>query len=214
MLTAKLSSLVESFSDLDIEEQEAIADEVNILLSNTPYEDIHCESVSQDKEHKITYMEFSDTSSGDSVTLAFFVDEDGLPVVCFAEDIDDGDDEITVMDLIELEPTIENGMIVFNDMSWFDIAIIEFMFAGEPEKPEEIQEAFLTVIRGGKKVKKKIIRKKRKKRLSAKRRMGIRKAVRLRRLKKAQTQRKRARSLKLRARSRLKNKPKGQRVVG
>lgn len=183
---------------------------INERLSELGFEGITAEDIQIDAETKAVEVTFTDDES--ELLAVFFVDEELGPVVTVIEDEQElEDDEISV---IQLDAPVINGMIDFNNgISWLSEDDIEEILTFGADS-DEIEERAIFVIRGGKKVKKKIIRKKRKKRLNAKRKMAIRRAVRKKRAKKAQIQRKRKRSLKIRKRANLKNKPKKTRVVG
>jgi hypothetical protein len=89
----------------------------------------------------------------------------------------------------------------------------------EPLKTEAVEtptdalwERSLVVVRGGKRVKLGVVRKRKKKRLTSKQKAGILKGVRKRKSKKGQIARTRKKSLKLRKRLNLKTKPKNTKL--
>jgi len=86
---------------------------------------------------------------------------------------------------------------------------------GESKKITRTDEMMKTVIRGGKKIRVPVVRKRRKKRLTAKQKMGVRKGTMKRKAHKSQIARSRKKSLKIRKRSNLKTgTPKGYKVQG
>ena len=221
-------NLVESIFKI-IEELGPIALPASISqhLHNLDYTEINAVEVDEDLEDQTTTVIFTD-EDGNELVAVFFTDEELGPVVTVVEhEFETEDDEHEV---IQLHGAVvkEDGLIDFaGDLSWLDEETLESIFTWDEsddeddswitdsdDSIEDIEERTVTVIRGGKKVRKKIVRKKRKKRLSAKRKAGIRKAVKKRRVKRVQTQRKRKRSLKIRKRAKLKRKPKNLRVVG
>lgn len=187
------------------------ADNMEERIWELGFEDIEVEEVSVDHEDKIAHVLFTDGES--DLLAAFWVDEELGPVATVIdEESEEDSDEV---DVIQLNAPVVDGMIDFdNGVSWLTEEDIETLLTWGDEDTEEIEERSITVIRGGKKVRKKVIRKRRKKRLTAKRKASIRKAVRKKKAKKAQIQRKRKRSLNVRKRAKLKRKPKNLRVVG
>jgi hypothetical protein len=107
----------------------------------------------------------------------------------------------------------EGEVVNLVDPSWLEESVFMAILSSDLEA--ELEEKFQFVIRGGKKVKKKLVRNKRRKVLTAKQRAGIKKATRSRKAKKGQTARKRKISNKLRKRMKLgKNKDKNLKVAG
>lgn len=134
-------------------------------------------------------------TDGDDTTVLTFFDDEGSATLAVS-DFDSEDDESETYDITDLN--IYDGASF--DFSKLDSRILDYF--------TDLSEAFLTVIRGGKKVKKKLKRIKRKKILSGARKRGIRHAVLKRKRNMAKTIRKRLKSLIIRRRSKLKHKPK------
>lgn len=148
-------------------------------------------------------VSFLNNESDEEMTIAFGLDEDGTPVALYVDSEDD-DGESEFVDLSELEIPVKDGKIDFDSISdWLSPEVLLDILDGTED---EYTEASIYVVRGGKKIKKNLVRKKRRKPLTAARRQAIRKAVISRRKSKAQAARKRAKSLKLRQRANLKRK--------
>lgn len=154
--------------------------------------------------------------TGDTAVLTFFEDE-GVPYLAVS-DLEDEFDAENIEDADEIEAFDISDLGLFDgyyfDFSKLDPSIFAFFIDSEigDDSSGEIQEAMLTVIRGGKKVKKTLKRKKRRKPLTGKRKAAIRRAVLKRKKSQRAALRKRKRSLILRKRSKLKKKPKNFRV--
>jgi hypothetical protein len=120
------------------------------------------------------------------------------------ENLPDGEIEVfDISDLIQYTPDFSLATLSPEFIDWL---------TDDDSPTAHTNEAFLTVIRGGKKVKKKLIRKKRRIRPNAKKRAGYKIAARKRKLHKAQSARKRKRSIAIRNRQHLKTKPKNMRL--
>lgn len=154
-------------------------------------------------------------TDGEKVVSLNFFDQDGIPFMSVSDPNDESEpendeEEVDAYDLSDLG--IWDGTN-FNftklDASILDIFADEVGSQGE----EPLAEAFLTVIRKGKRVKKMLKRKKRKKPLTGKRKMGVRRAVMKRKRTQRQALRKRRKSLAIRDRAHLKHKPKNYKVV-
>ncbi len=152
-------------------------------------------------------------TDGEKVVSLNFFDEDGVPYMSISdldeEDVESEEEEIEAFDLSEYGVWDGSNF----DFTKLDAGILD-LFAEEQDPSDDVPlaEAFLTVIRKGKKVKKKLRRKKRKKVLSGKRKMAIRRGVMKRKRTQRQALRKRKKSLAIRNRSKLKRKPKNYRV--
>jgi hypothetical protein len=162
--------------------------------------------------------------------------EEGAAAIILDNDDDEEDGDVTVIDLEPLAPSMLKTpfgeYLNLSDLSWMNLATLLAIFqAGDMEvdnqmrayqtldahghvllTPDTTDEAFKIVVRGGKKMKLPLVRRKRKKRLTPNQRAGLRKAKRTK-LTQA-SKRKRALSLKLRKRLNLKKTktPKGFRV--
>lgn len=145
---------------------------------------------------------------------------------------DEKDDEQTVFSLDFLNPSIVTSFygtyVNLSDLSWLDdkTLIVMLRLAGLPidllvkidciKRDEfdqvlnptcealELNELFKTVIRKGKKIRVPLIRRVKKKRLTARQRMGLKKAARSRKRKSAQIARKRKKSIAIRNRQHIK----------
>jgi len=188
---------------------------------------------------RVTFSDYED----DVMEVLFGYDEDndeGSYAMILGED---DDEDYFIMDLDPMNPVIlqteQFGKYVnLTDLSWvnksmfasmFSIGEIDFFTESKVREGyegnlsddfkgyEKIKdEAFKTVVRGGKKIKLPVVRRKRKKVLTSKQRAGIVRAKRKRKMtmKKSSTKLKRAKSLKIRKRLGLKKKslPKGYKV--
>lgn len=144
--------------------------------------------------------------------LSFFI-LDGVPYAMVSDE-DEEEDYVFSLDGIASKHKSDDGEVVnLVDPSWLEESVFIDILTSDLES--ELEEATQFVIRGGKKVKKKLVRNKRRKILTPKQRAGIKKAVRSRKSKKGQTARKRKISNKLRKRMKLKkNTNKRLKVAG
>lgn len=94
----------------------------------------------------------------------------------------------------------------FGNMMTVDLGVLE-----SAEEETELSERSAVVVRGGKRVKLPVVRRRRKKRLSAAQKAGIRKAAMKRKSKQSQINRNRKKSTKLRSRLKLKKAASGSR---
>lgn len=152
----------------------------------------------------------------DAVSVLFsYTDEDGADATILEDSDEDEDEELDVVDLDSLNPKIiklENGekAIDLVNLDWLtEDGILDIL------AESEIEERSVSVVRGGKKVRKKLVRRKRRKRLSSKAKAANRRGARKRKLTKTATNRKRKKSMKIRKRLGVKqNKVKGQKIAG
>lgn len=178
----------------------------------------------------ITIDDVDHETSGDTV-ITFGDDEDEMVEVLFSYDEEDGalaiildpekdltDDEDDELDIIELDPVEPKLLEWPNGDKSIDLVNLEWLtentlqailtvgdLIDDQEDAEgELDERSIVVVRGGKKVRLPVVRRKRRKRLSSKQKRAIRKGVRTRKRKASQIARKRKRSLKVRKRSSLK----------
>jgi len=182
---------------------------LNAELQQIGIEDITIEDIVETKDG----LEITAVSNDDEVTFLLTVGEDGLEAIVYGEDEDDELNYAEYVDLSDFNADVYDDYSIGSvNFEMIPLEVIFYLLTGEILDTDEVSEATITVIRGGKKVKKTLKRKKRPKPLNAKKRAGIRKAV-LKRKKKAQvSKRKRKKSLLLRNRSNLKTKPKRFRV--
>lgn len=201
----KLSEeIVDLVTDNINSERPELLTAINDRLYDLEYESISAFTVVVDEESKTVMVGFTDNES--DLLVYFYIDEEEGAVASIAGDEDS--DEEYIVNLDDLSPPIENGMInFFADLTWLDEDTLDAIFS------DEVSERQINVVRQGKRVKRNIIRKRRKKRLDAKRKASIRKALRKRKITQRQANRKRKRSLVIRKRLKLKNKPKKMRVV-
>lgn len=167
---------------------------------------------------------------GDELTLIFTYDEDeGVEVIVIDDEDEEselGDDYVVVVDLDTYSPPIEKGNFgmrpALYDLSWMNKSTLaSLLLAGDLDiKIGEnfndfdeyyIDERYKVAVRGGKKIKIPIVKRKRKKRLTPKQKAGIRKGVQKRKAKMSQTLRKRSKTMKVRRRLKIKKTevPKG-----
>lgn len=193
-------------------------------LDKLGFEGITVEDVEADIEGDII-VTFAD-DDGDELDVLFTVDEDDGAIAILLDDEDEDGEDITIIDLDPSLPvirkTILGEFIDLTNLDFLNRSLVTALFkAGDLDdedndirvdvvQVEGIEEQRkISVIRGGKRVKLGIVRKRKKVRLSAKQKSGIRKGVRKRKARKAAIQRKRKKSLKIRKRLKLKKKPKG-----
>ena len=189
--------------------------------------DVFVDSVEVFAEEGSIDVEFSDTE-GDSMFVSFYVDEQGTPIALILDDEDsdeDDPDSAYEVDLSASLPslvTTEHGKFIsFSEPNWLSDEVLRSIFLvteldNDTEEvsyyedrqgyltQESIDERKISVIRGGKRVRLDVVKKKRRKRLTGKARASIRRAVRKRKAKRSRTARKLKRSLKIRKRQGLK----------
>jgi hypothetical protein len=155
------------------------------------------------------------TDGEEALEVLFAVEEDGpVAILGYSEDSEEYDElDLPTAKTIDIGDGIKSVDLI--DLSWLDEFTLEDILVGEDNLDsslDDVEERFTVVVRGGKKLKKKLKRIKRKKRLSSKRRMALRRGAKKRKRKAAQIARKRKKSLKLRKRLKVKKKPKGYRI--
>lgn len=191
-------------------------------ISNLGFENAYIDDVTSDEDGDVV-VSFTN-EDGEFMEVLFTYDlVDGAEAIILTDDIadsedddfeDDGELELDMIDLDPLEPAlIKNGDTIGIDLinnSWINSSVLQAIlnfgdFMGDDETDDAFDEARKAfVIRGGKKVRVSLARRKKRKRLSSKQRLAVRKAVRTRRLKRSQIKRKRAKSLRVRKRLGLK----------
>lgn len=156
-------------------------------------------------------VSFVNKETDEEMTVVFTVDEEGTPIALYA-DSEDEEGNAEYVDLSELEVPVSDDKIDFTSMSqWLEPEVLLDILDGSED---DLEEASIYVVRGGKKVKKNLMRKKRRKPMTSVRRQAIRKAVIARRKSKAQANRKRAKSLRIRQRAKLKRNTNKRMRVG
>lgn len=196
--------------------------------------DISIDDVSSDFNGD-TVITFSD-EEGEEIDVLFTVDpEDGPAAIILdpnSDQEDDDEEEVDIVDLDSLDPILidlPNGGQALDmvNLSWLSSSAIEAILTigdilndeddleNDIEDEIEIQEKSAVVIRGGKKIRLAVVRRRRKKRLSAKQKAAIRRGVKKRKAKKNQINRKRKKSLRLRKRLNVKQfKSKSYKIQG
>lgn len=187
---------------------------VSLLADAGISEEVQVDDVTVDDEGDAVVTFVNDD---DELVVVFTVDEE-IPMAVIIED-DDEEDEVEYFDLSDLNPPMKDGKIDFSiPMSdWLDVDTLLDILDGEDEFEDEetVSETSVYVVRGGQRVKKPLVRRKRKKLLTSARKFAIRKAVRSRRRTQAQANRKRKRSLQIRKRAKLKtNRNSRMKVAG
>ena len=170
-------------------------------ITELGYEDVVIGEV-REHEDGIVEVEFID-EDGDQLAVLFVNDEEeGAEAIILG---DEEEDEMTMVDLDALHPPLINGNLDMRNVEWLNDSALDLIFSVDDEfDAEDISEKKAFVIRGGKKIKVGLARRKKRKILTSKQRQGIRKAVRSRKKVKAKTARKRKKSLKVRKRMNLK----------
>jgi hypothetical protein len=210
---------LEMFSQDSDEIKEAFTKRLNALK----FEGIIVDDVSTDLGGD-TVITFAETGKdAGEIEALFTYDEEEGAIAVMLEDGDpdpDGDGEVSIVDFDSLNPVVIDlgsgqKAIDLVNIDWMNESAFSALFLAGEDFADEIEEAKVTVIRGGKKVRLALVRKKRKKRLTPKQKQGIRKGVMKRRAKKGQISRKRKKSLKIRKRMNVKgNKNKRLKAAG
>ena len=197
---------------------EVVLRNINQQLERLGYEGVTVSNVNSDHVGNI-FVTFKDDEGNEMDTSFAFDENTGMPMVTLL----DAEDELNTILLDDKNLPATNtpaGLYVnFNDVSWLDGELLSTILGVEEptesyvECKDDIEEITKTVVRGGKKVRVKLVRRK-KKRLTPKQRAGIRKAARKRKrtAKTATSKRKRAKSLKLRKRAKLKRTKGGSKL--
>jgi hypothetical protein len=209
----------------------AVKDTLNAKLDRLGLDGVSVIEVDYDEEGHI-FVTFSDEEKGELDVTFHYDIEDGAYAV-----IEDEDEEYAyVINLDALLPPVESTVfgdyINMADSTWMNASFFYAILTGCTEDPKEVTKSEnptdplfgfhigesrgTYVIRGGKKVKLAIVRKKRRKLMSGAQRSSIRAAVRKRAMRKSTSNRKRKRSLSIRKRMNLK-KPKlnrNQKIAG
>lgn len=182
------------------------------------YENIFVDDVEAGISGEII-VTFSDTDS--EMSAIFMVDEDDVPLVIISGEEDD--EHVIEIDISVMDPSYLIGefgkFINLLELSWLNastmyaILTVGDMDFGDDEEVTECfeitEQGFRTVIRGGKRVRLPVVRRKRRQRLTPKQRAGFVKAARKRKAKSSATKRVRKRSLAVRRRAGLRNVKRG-----
>ena len=170
-------------------------------------EGVSCDECEVDYEGMQTVYFVDET--GDELAIAFYFDEESNAAeAMILHDPDEGtQEESLIIDLSPQSPpliqTSVGTYVNLMNLEWMNLSTLKtLMQAGDVEygydEPEEKHEArMVTVVRGGKRVRVPIIKRKRIARLTAKQKAGFRKAARKRKAKKSQSSRKRKRSMRI-----------------
>lgn len=208
--------LSQLFEAMEPQKEEDIAAALNQRISDLDFDGVEVTEVSVEESGE-TVVTFMDLELNEMDVLFSYDKEDGAEAIILEDDDDEFDDdsevEVDSIDFDALDPKLidlgdgAKAVDLVNN-KWMNRGFIENLFtAGDIlDDLSDMDERKAVVVRGGKKVKVSLARRRRKKRLTAKQKAGIRKAVRSRKKKKSQTARKRKKSLKLRKRLKLKKK--------
>jgi hypothetical protein len=210
MIRSKARLLLEQLSPLD---SDMIKDCFNKRLKQLHIKDVVVSDVEVDIEGNII-VEF-EGDDGDMDVIFHYDVEDGVTAIVEPDGLED-EDELTIVDLSDnsigllktpygLYPNLLNLEWLTKDI----MRSILFAFDADddsdvPYADDEIEEATKLVVRSGKKVRIKLVRRKRAKRLTPKQRQGLMRAKVKRKAKMSRTLRKRKKSVKLRKRGNLK----------
>lgn len=168
------------------------------------------------------------------IEVLFTNDEDDGPLAIILDPerdlLDDEEDELDIIELGPLEPDMmdfgqgQMGIDLVN-LGWLtETAMQAILTVGDlidtqtdtgdtdNDDADRIEERSVVVVRGGKKVRLPLVRKRRRRRLSAKQKVAIRRGAKKRKQKARSIARKRKKSLKIRKRSGLKRQKPGSRV--
>ena len=184
---------------------EDLSDKIKNILDYLDLSELISIDFAEIDEEGSLIVSFINNETDEEMTIAFGVDEDEAPIALYVDSEDDNG-EAEYVDLSDLGISIIDGKIDFSNIEeWLTPELLLDILDGtEDDEQGNYDEASIYVVRGGKKIKKNLVRRKRRKPMTSKRRQAIRKAVISRRKSKAQAQRKRAKSLRLRKRSNLK----------
>ena len=221
-------------------QSDAIKDALNKKLEEFEFDGVNVTEVEVHDDGNIL-VEFEDYE-GDIMTILFGIDEvEGVYALIVTDDLDDyfeyEDGDILEVDLSPLSPSeVDTPLGVYVNLvnlDWLNRSTLsailnigdidaEIDSKKEPleledeegEEEGEVEELYKVVVRGGKKVKLPLVRKKRRKILTAKQKAGIKRAVISRKRVASKSARKRQRSLKIRKSMGVKasGTPKGYKV--
>lgn len=170
-------------------------------------------AVELDGNTVITFVETGIKDPGEiEILFTFDEDEGAIGIMIEGDELkdDDGDGQVSIVDLDSLNPTILSlgggqKAIDLVNIDWMNESAFSALFMAGEDFSDKFDEAMVTVIRGGKKVKLALVRKTKKKRLTSAQKAGIRKGVLKRKAKKGEISRNRKKSLKVRKRTNVKN---------
>jgi len=185
-----------------------VVKQFNQKFNSLGLEGVSCDEVEVDYEGVQTVY-FID-SEGDEMAVAFYFDEEthSAEAMILHDAEEDGEqEESIIVDLSpQAPPLIKTSLGVYvnlMDLSWMNKTTMMTIFQGgdidyeEKEYPTKNEARMVTVVRGGKRVRIPIVKRKRVARLTAKQKAGFRKAARKRKAKKGQINRKRKRSMRI-----------------
>lgn len=189
---------------------EEIKKAINKRMEDLELEGVKVDSVSLEIDGE-TLVTFVDDDNNEMVVLFSYNDEGAEVIFLDADDADKEDAELEMIDLDGLEPKIfkinkDKSEIDLINNKWMTDGFFQALFDAGPVATSEqlINEITTFVVRGGKKVKVNLVRRKRKRRLTPAQKAGIKRGARKRKQNKNAISRKRKKSLKLRKRSKLK----------
>lgn len=176
-----------------------------------------------------TVVTFSDNEDEVMEVLFTWDDDEGSLAIILDPDrdlLDDEDDELDTIELDPVDPKLldnEDGTksIDLINLGWLSENVLQAILTvgdlidDQEDAERDVSERSVVVVRGGKKVRLPVVRRKRKRRLTPKQKSAIKRGAKKRKSRKGAIQRKRKRSLKLRKRSGLKSvKNKRLKVAG
>lgn len=195
--------------EIDNENTEIDADSIirgfEELLERFGFDGISVSGVSSDYDGNVI-VDFSDYE-GEEMSVMFYVTDDededngAFALVLSDEMLDDEDNDESEYSIVDLSGLVYSTKAtaygtyidLSNVQDWMTRSFLDTILS-----IGDIQERFATVVRGGKRVRLPVVRRKRRKYLSSKRKLGFRKAALKRKTKKTRTARKLKRSLKRR----------------
>lgn len=208
---------------------DAIKSSFEGILKKFGFDLITVDGVSAEKGGD-TVVTFGDPEGQLDVLFSYDEDDGGQATILDPDKdlLDDEEDELDIIELDPLDPKLMDfgdgvmGLDLLN-LKWLTEAAMQAILtvgdlidtqkdAGDGDEEGEIQERSVVVIRGGKKVRLPLVRKRRRRRLTAKQKAAIKRGARKRKAKSGAISRKRKRSLKLRKRNNLKGPGRNSRL--
>ena len=207
---------------------DAIKASFDDLLAKFEFDNIEIEDVSTESNGDTVVTFIDDEEQQLEVLFTWDEDEGALAVILDPERdlLDNEEDELDYVELDPVDPNLldmangEKAIDLINN-GWLTEPILQAILTvgdlidDQEDAEGEMSERSVVVIRGGKKVRLPVVRRKRKRRMTAKQKNAIRRGAKKRKAKKGQIQRKRKRSLAIRKKSGLKSvKNKRLKVAG